>query len=132
MSLVDRHELVDHRVVIGETQRFVTTHRIFWRVQEAAIAISARPRRQIVAEYPEPRQIRVGDEGAGDRDPIASTTTDRLADSGRALPSAGRDNRYLYRRLDRASFVDADAFYGFTSLHPKPRPVEQRSQQRVT
>jgi len=53
VGVVDRHELLHHRVMVGEAQRLVASpFGFFRRVQQAAIAIGSRRRRQIMAVGP--------------------------------------------------------------------------------
>src|ERR1043165_636293 len=64
---VDRHQLLEHRViVVVEARQLVTAERILRRIEQALVAIGAGDRRQVGALRPLLHQVIVGNKRASD------------------------------------------------------------------
>src|SRR6266481_10169023 len=70
---VDRHQLVDHGFAAREARELIATHRILRRIEQAFVAVGARPLRQVAAHGPLLHEVVVGDQRAGDGDAVECT-----------------------------------------------------------
>src|SRR6266508_5535245 len=127
-NVIDREDLPDHLLPGAEAALVVAAERVLDEVEQALVAVRARPRRGVVPLLEEAHEVGVGDERPTERDAVAVAALDRGRDHRSGLEAAGAKDGNRDRLLDRAGRLQVDPLDPESSARPLPPPAEDRAE----